>query len=492
MLEKSTVPLAVFWDSICWGKIENKVYQIQTRIVKYLKQGKLWLVKKLQRLLRHSYYVILLAIKRVTSNKGGKTAGVDGIVINSSELKSRTAKIIKEQKRYKALPLKRIFIPKKNGKMRPLGIPTIMDRIMQAIHLSAIEPVAEYYADKNSYGFRPKRSTADAITNCYQMLCRKNCAQWILEGDIKGCFDNISHNWLLNNIPTDKKKLKQWLKAGYIFEKKLFDVEAGTPQGGIVSPVLANMVLDGLEAQLNEKFKRRKVNYTRYADDFIITGETKELLEKEVKPVVVQFLKERGLQLSAEKTVITHINEGFDFLGFNIKSYNGKVLTKPSKKSIKSILEKVKTIIKNNRQTKQENLIRLLNPVIRGWGNYYSHVVSKKIFSQIDHHIVKMLIRWAKRRHPKKSRNWISNRYFESCDDRNWVFRADKTELLEMAKIPIKRHIKIRKDANPYDTEYGNYFRKRSYYHLYKDNTNIHLEQKNNAGVGIERCLIQA
>jgi RNA-directed DNA polymerase len=237
-------------------------------------------------------------------------------------------------------------------------------------------------------------------------------------------------------------------------------------------------VLDGLEAQLNEKFKRRKVNYTRYEDDFIITGETKELLEKEVKPVVVQFLKERGLQLSAEKTVITHINEGFDFLGFNIKSYNGKVLTKPSEKSIKLILEKVKTIIKNNRQTKQENLIRLLNPVIRGWGNYYSHVVSKKIFSQIDHHIVKMLIRWAKRRHPKKSRNW--------------VFRADKTELLEMAKIPIKRHIKIRKDANPYDTEYGNYFRKRSYYHLYKDNTNIHLEQKNNSGVGIERCLIQA
>jgi RNA-directed DNA polymerase len=478
MPETGTVPLTVIWDSIPWDRIERAVFRIQTRIVKYLKEGKLWLVKKLQRLLRNSYHVILLAIKRVTSNKGKNTAGVDGKIIRTPEQKIKTAQMINTQRRHKTSPLKRIFIPKKNGKMRPLGIPTMHDRIMQAIHLFALEPVAEYRADKNSYGFRPKRSTADAITNCYQMLCRKDCAKWVLEGDIKGCFDNISHRWMIANIPTDTRMLKRWLQSGFIHKKKFFKVKAGTPQGGIISPVIANMTLDGLEEILKHKFKGRKVNYTRYADDFIITGATKELLEKDVKPVVIQFLAERGLSLSEEKTVITHIDDGFDFLGFNIRSYKGKVLTKPSKKSITSIVEKIKSIIKNNKQAKQENLIRLLNPVIRGWGNYYSHVVSKNIFSHIDHKIIYMLRKWTKRRHPRKSKDWITRKYFSSNGNRNWVFRSGKAELMEMAKIGIKRHIKIKKDANPYDTAYEEYFRLRSHYHSHKDSVNVHLENK--------------
>jgi RNA-directed DNA polymerase len=310
------------------------------------------------------------------------------------------------------------------------------------------------------------------------MLCRKTCAEWILEGDIKGCFDNISHRWLIDNVPTDKRILGRWLRSGFIYKKKLFSTEAGTPQGGIISPVIANMALDGLEEILKQKFKGCKVNYTRYADDFVITGATKELLENEVKPVVVRFLAERGLVLSEEKTVVTHIDDGFDFLGFNIKSYKGKVLTKPSKAGIASVLKKIKDIIKNNQQAKQENLIRLLNPVIRGWGNYYSHVVSKDVFSRIDHEIVLMLIKWALRRHPNKSNRWVNRKYFGSAGNRNWVFKSHDIELIMLAMIPIIRHTKIRKDANPFDTDYSEYFRKRSDYHLFKDNTNVHLEDK--------------
>jgi RNA-directed DNA polymerase len=447
--------------------------------VKYLKQGKKWLARKLQRLLRNSYYVILLAIKRILSNDGSKTPGVDGKLITTQNERIKLAQEIQQLKGYKPLPLKRILIPKKNGKKRPLGIPTLFDRAIQAIHKIALEPVAEHYADGNSYGFRTKRSTADAIQNCFHMLCRKVNAKWILEGDITGCFDNFSHKWMLKNIPTDTKTLKKWLKSGYIYKKKMFPTESGTPQGGIISPLIANMALDGLEVILKEKFKGRKVNYTRYADDFIITGESKELLENEVKPTVTEFLKTRGLQLSEEKTFITHISQGFDFLGFNIRSYNGKVLTKPAKKNIKEVTEKIKKIIKTNKQTKQEALIGLLNPVIRGWANYYSHVVSKRIFTKLDHKIWQMLWKWAKKRHPKKKVDWIKRKYFKAIGKRNWIFKTDKTELVEMAKIPIKRHIKIKKDANPYDEDYRDYFRKRSHYHLYKDITNIHLESKN-------------
>jgi len=333
----STVPLTFLWNHINWDVIKNKVYQIQTRIVKYLKQGKKWLAKKLQRLLVNSYYNILLAIKRIMTNTGSKTPGVDGKVIKTHEEQLQMAHEIKTLKRYRPQPLKRILIPKKNGKKRPLGIPTVFDRAMQAVYKAALEPVAEYYADGNSYGFRPKRSTADAIQNCYQMVCRKDSAKWVLEGDIKGCFDNFSHTWLLENIPINKKILKKWLKCGYVYKNKLFPTKSGTPQGGIISPILANMALDGLETILKEKFKSCKVNYTRYADDFIITGRSKDLPENKVKPVVTEFLKGRGLQLSEEKTLITHINKGFDFLGFNVRSYNGKVLTKPAKKNVKAV-----------------------------------------------------------------------------------------------------------------------------------------------------------
>ena len=229
---------------------------------------------------------------------------------------------------------------------------------MQALYLLALEPVSETTADTNSYGFRRERSTADAREQCYCDLAKTTSAQWVLEGDIKGCFDHISHDWLLNNIPMDKVMLKKWLKCGFVFNKELFPTEEGTPQGGIISPTLANMTLDGLQTILTKKYHRTstyhpKVHLVRYADDFIITGRTEEALV-EIKPLVMEFLKERGLTLSEEKTKITHIDDGFDFLGYNIRKYKGVLLIKPSKKSLKKFMQKIRGIIDSNKGSKQE------------------------------------------------------------------------------------------------------------------------------------------
>lgn len=267
---------------------------------------------------------------------------------------------------------------------------------MQALHLLALEPVAETTADLNSYGFRPERSTADAGEKCFISLARKVSAEWVLEADIQGCFDKISHDWMIANIPTDKAILKKWLKAGFVYQNELFSTEAGTPQGGIISPVLANMTLDGLEAMLAEKFPKAmrtglKMHMVRYADDFIITGNSKEWLEQEVKPAVVEFLAERGLVLSPEKTKITHIRDGFDFLGWNIRKYDDKLLMKPSKANVKAHLDKIREVIKGNKTTKQASLIKLLNPILRGWANYHSHVVAKETFARVDNKVWSML-----------------------------------------------------------------------------------------------------
>ncbi|MDX3928924.1 MAG: group II intron reverse transcriptase/maturase [Shinella sp.] len=473
---------SVTWHSIDWARCYREVRRLQARIVKATREGRYGRAKALEWMLTHSFSGKALAVRRVTENQGKKTPGVDGTTWSTPEAKSQAMLSLK-RRGYRPQPLKRVYIPKANGKMRPLGIPTMKDRAMQALYLLALEPVAETTADRRSFGFRPERSTADAIEQCFTSLALGRSPQWILEGDIKGCFDNISHDWLLANIPTDRTILKKWLKAGYMEDRQLFPTEAGTPQGGIISPVLANLVLDGLETRLDAAFGRKRyangvqtrlmVNYVRYADDFIVTGRSKELLEQEVMPIIEYFMRERGLMLSTEKTKITHINEGFDFLGQNIRKYNGKLLIKPSKANVATFLEKVRSTIKGNKAMDQDKLIRMLNPMIQGWANFHQHVVAKTTFARVDHEIWRALWQWARRRHPQKSSTWIKRRYFHAVGTRTWVFAAATGErfpdgnpilrsLRKATDTPIRRHRPIKLEANPFYPQWETYFEERT------------------------------
>jgi RNA-directed DNA polymerase len=459
------------FDAINWQKVMIEVRRLQMRIAKAYREGKHGRVKALQWLLTHSLSAKLLAVKRVVQNKGAKTPGVDGVIWKTSAQKIEAALGLK-RRGYQTKPLKRIYIPKKQkGKLRPLSIPVMNCRGQQVLHMLSLEPVAELKADKNAYGFRPLRSTADAIEQCFKALVKWHSSTYILEGDIRGCFDNISHSWLLDNIPMDKEILGKWLAAGYMEKGMVYPTDQGTPQGGPISPTLLNLTLSGMEAAIHAATRRQdKINVIIYADDFVITGATKSVLEKTVKPIVEAFLSERGLSLSQEKTKITHIDEGFDFLGMNIRKYNGKLIIQPAHSSTKRFLDDIHSIVKLNRTSKTEELIRQLNPKIRGWANYYQHVCAKLTFKHIDHNIFKSLWRWAVRRHPNKGLRWIKSRYFRNETLRNWIFSTIITnkqgnklhlDLVEMSKTAIKRHIKIRADATPYDPTYHEYLSKR-------------------------------
>jgi RNA-directed DNA polymerase len=475
MVKKTSAPITkIEWSAIDWQTVELKVNQLQFRIAKAIRAGRYNKVKALQWLLTHSYYAKLLAIRRVTQNRGSKTAGVDKIIWRSDKQKINAVTQL-NRRTYRTLPLRRIYIPKRNGKLRPLSIPSMRCRAMQALHLLALEPISETIADKNSYGFRPKRSCADAIEQCFINLAPRRCAEWVLECDIKSCFDEISHEWLVANTLMDKVILKQWLDAGYIDQQQLFISQRGVPQGGIISPTLLTITLSGLEAAIQAvtRKKKDKVNLVVYADDFVITGATKEILEQKVKPAIVEFLKIRGLELSQEETIITHINQGFDFLGHNIRKYNGKLLIKPAKRNVKEFVENIRNIIKAAKATKTSDLINILNPKIRGWANYYRHVVSKAVFSKIDSDIFLALWAWAKRRHPHKGHRWIAKKYFCTIGYEQWTFnsgiisyqgRYKIHRLVNAAAVPIRRHIKIRADANPYDPKYKEYYEKRECY----------------------------
>jgi RNA-directed DNA polymerase len=446
------------WSSIDWAKIRRHVRRLQARIVKAVRAGKWHRVRCLQRLLANSFAAKLLAVKRVSSNRGKRSAGVDGLVLETPAQKWRQAQQL-NAKDYKPKPLRQTYIPKKNGKRRPLGIPVQADRPLQTLELLALDPVSETLADKCSYGFRQGRCAQDAMVACFQALCQQTSAEWILEGDIRGCFDHLDHTWLVEHVPTQKGKLRAWLQAGYL-ERGMFQPTAkGTPQGGIISPTAANMALDGLEGRLKTHFKgRHKVHLVRYADDFVITGASRALLEDEVMPLVVQFLAERGLELAEEKTRIVHIDQGFDFLGFNVRKYNGKLLIKPAKSSIAAVKEKVRETLRTGRSLPQGILIRRLNPVLRGWGHYYRHVVSKEVFNDIDHATWRMTWNWAKRRRPQRSRKWVKDRYFARKEGCDWVFTNGSLALFRMLSIPIRRHVLIRGAANPYDPAHASYF----------------------------------
>jgi len=445
------------WDNIDWKTVYESVNRLQTRIAKAVKQQKWHLVKRLQYLLTHSHYAKMLAVRRVCQNKGKRTAGVDGEKWLTLEAKTNAVLRLSDKK-YKAKPLRRVYI-KKYGKKekRPLSIPTMYDRAMQALYSLALSPVAETTADTTSFGFRIYRSTQDACEQVFRCMSKEISAQWVLEGDIKGCFDNINHNWLLANISMDKSILKQFLKAGFVYNRHLFPTERGTPQGGVISPILANSTLDGITAIIDDKYHQRnnnrnpkKVNFVRYADDFIVTADSEETAN-EVDEMIRRFLKERGLELSEKKTTITHIDDGFDFLGWNFRKYKGKLLIKPSKKSIDKVTHNISDIIKGAKAWTQDDLIKTLNPVITGWSNYHQSVVSTDIFHKIDHMVWSMLWRWAERRHPEnKAKKWIIKRHWHKEGTRKWVFSAEGKNLKCFSDTKIVRHTCLKLSMNPY------------------------------------------
>jgi RNA-directed DNA polymerase len=452
------------WHDIPWQDAHQVVGRLQARIAKAAKAGEWRNVKRLQRLLTRSVSAKALAVKRVTENQGRKTPGIDRQTWSTPDDKWQAVGTL-HHKGYKPKPMRRVYVPKSSGDgRRPLGIPVMRDRAMQALHLLALDPIAETTGDTHSYGFRRGRSTADAIEQVRNALGRRHSPKWVLEGDIKGCFDNISHEWLLAHVPMDKSVLRKWLKAGYFEGNSLFPTESGTPQGGIISPVLANLALDGLQSKLAGLFRTvrdaraAKVNFVRYADDFIITSSSRELLEVKIKPLVQEFMRERGLELSEKKTLITHVDDGFDFLGWTARWQGGMLLTKPARKNVKSFLEKIRGTLRQMRTARQEDVIDKLNPVIRGWANYHRSQTATRTFAKTDHLIWQALWRWARRRHPNKGERWTKARYFRRIKGRDWRFAEKDKALLTLMSFRKKPHIKVDGSRNPYSPEDEDYF----------------------------------
>jgi RNA-directed DNA polymerase len=456
------------WNSIDWKGAEREVRRLQVRIAKAAKENRWNKVKTLQYLLTHSFYAKLLAVKRVTSNKGKKTPGVDGVLWRSARAKWRAACSLR-RRGYHPQPLRRIYIEKKNGKLRPLSIPCMYDRAQQALYKLGLAPVAETTADRNSYGFREGRSCADAVACGFNALSKPNSAPWVLEGDIKGCFDNISREWMLKNIPMDKVVLDKWLRAGYVENGIHYPTRKGVPQGGIISPTISNMVLDGLEEAVRCAVPRRcRINFDRYADDFIITGKSKSLLEDAIQPVVQGFLAERGLELSAEKTLITHIQDGFTFLGQTFRKCGRVLHITPSTEGVHALMQKVGTIIHEHVSAPMPALIKKLNSTLRGWANYHRHVVASEAFSRIDTYVFEQLWRMVRHRHSGKSAQWLTKQYWSAAGKGVFAIKAKTAKakekvyrVLRVSAVKIRRYVKIKADANPYLPEYVGYFWRR-------------------------------
>jgi RNA-directed DNA polymerase len=455
------------WDSIDWKLVEKRVKNLRQRIFRATQERQWKKVRSLMKLMIRSYSNLLQSVRKVTQeNKGKGTPGIDRRVVLTSKSRAKLVRELSKHALWKTSPGRRVYIPKANGKRRPLGILTISDRATQAIIKNALEPSWEARFEAHSYGFRPGRSCHDAIEQCWIRLNRHCKDRWVLDADVRAAFDNISHQFILDqigNVP-GRELIKQWLKAGYVEEEIFHATDSGVQQGGVISPVLANIALDGLG-----EFLGRNFGFIRYADDFVVTAKSKEDLE-EVKPKIERWLEQRGLALNDEKTRISSINDGFDFLSFHIRHFNGKCFTKPQKEKVLAFVSRIKTWLNKHRSSTQENVIRSLNLIINGWANYYRHAVSKQVFSYVDHRIWKLLWSWCLRRHPEKGKRWVRDKYFTTKKTRQWSFFAKSQDrhgnqrnlyLVHLSDIPIRRHAKVAGTASPDDPSLREYWTKR-------------------------------